>query len=212
MENKICNCCKTEKTIEDYHNNKRFPDGKNPTCKECNKERSLKYYYNNIDKIKERTKTQRETEEYKEYRKNYLEENREEINRVKKLYKLNNREKVLQDKREYYQRKKNDPIFALTKRLRQGIYRSVRGVKLRSSLDILGCTEEKFKIHIENQFTDDMSWDRLNEIHIDHIIPISSAETLEDVYRLNHYTNLQPLWAKDNLFKYNKIDINAIGE
>lgn len=57
-----------------------------------------------------------------------------------------------------------------------------------------------------------MSWDRLNEIHIDHIIPISSAETLEDVYRLNHYTNLQPLWAKDNLFKYNKIDINAIGE
>ena len=205
METKICNCCKIEKSITNFSNNKRFEDNKNPTCKECDKMRSLKYYYNNIDKIKEVIKIKRNTEDYKVYRQKYLKENREEINRVKKLYKLNNREKVLQDKREYYQRKKNDPIFALTKRLRQGIYRSIRGVKLRSSLDILGCTEEKFKIHIENQFTDDMSWDRLNEIHIDHIIPISSAETLEDVYRLNHYTNLQPLWARDNIQKYNKI-------
>jgi len=58
---------------------------------------------------------------------------------------------------------------------------------------------------IESQFTEDMNWDRLSEIHIDHIIPISSAETIDDLYKLNHYTNLQPLWAKDNLAKYNKI-------
>ena len=205
MENKICNCCKIEKSITNFSNNKRFEDNKNPTCKECDKMRSLKYYYSNKELVELKRKEYIQTEKYKIRRQNYLKENREEINRVKKLYKLNNREKVLQDKREYYQRKKNDPIFALTKRLRQGIYRSIRGVKLRSSLDILGCTEEKFKIHIENQFTDNMSWDRLNEIHIDHIIPISSAETLEDVYRLNHYTNLQPLWARDNIQKYNKI-------
>ena len=205
MKNKICNCCKIEKDINNYYNSKKFTDGKNPTCKECNKERSSKYYYDNRNKIMEKDRIQRETEEYKERRKNYLEENREQIIKTNKLYKLNNREKVLQEKRDYYQRKKNDPIFALTKRLRQGIYRSIRGAKLRSSLDILGCTEEEFKIHIENQFTDDMSWGRLSEIHIDHIIPISSAETLEDVYRLNHYTNLQPLWARDNIQKYNKV-------
>ena len=205
METKICNCCKIEKNISDFSNNKRFEDNKNVTCKECNGARSLKYYYSNKELVELKRKEYIQTEKYKLTREKYLKENREEINRVKKLYKLNNREKVLQDKREYYQRKKNDPIFALTKRLRQGIYRSIRGVKLRSSLDILGCTEENFKIHIENQFTDDMSWDRLNEIHIDHIIPISSAETLEDVYRLNHYTNLQPLWARDNIQKYNKI-------
>lgn len=212
METKICNCCKIEKNISDFSNNKRFEDNKNPTCKECDKMRSLKYYYSNKELVELKRKEYIQTEKYKIRRQNYLKKNREEINRVKKLYKLNNRENILQKKKDYYQRKKNDPIFALTKRLRQGIYRSIRGVKLRSSLDILGCTEEKFKIHIENQFTDDMSWDRLNEIHIDHIIPISSAETLEDVYRLNHYTNLQPLWAKDNLSKYNKIDVNAIGE
>ena len=205
METKICNCCKIEKSITNFSNNKRFEDNKNPTCKECDKMRSLKYYYSNKELVELKRKEYIQTEKYKIRRQNYLKENREEINRVKKLYELNNRENILQKKKDYYQRKKNDPIFALTKRLRQGIYRSLRGVKLRSSLDILGCTEEKFKIHIENQFTDDMSWDRLNEIHIDHIIPISSAETLEDVYRLNHYTNLQPLWARDNIQKYNKI-------
>ena len=127
------------------------------------------------------------------------------FNEYKQQFKIKHPNSKSLERKRHYQKYKNDPIFALTKRLRQGIYRSLRGVKLRSSLDILGCTEEKFKIHIENQFTDDMSWDRLNEIHIDHIIPISSAETLEDVYRLNHYTNLQPLWARDNIQKYNKI-------
>lgn len=212
MGTKICNCCKIEKNIANFSNNKRFEDNKNPTCKECDKMRSLKYYYNNIDKIKEVVKVRRNTEDYKVYRQNYLEENREEINRVKKLYKLNNREKVLQEKKEYYQRRMKDPIFVLTRRLRNGIYRSLRTNKTKCSLDILGCTQEEFKIHIESQFTEDMSWDRLSEIHIDHIIPISSAQTIEELYKLNHYTNLQPLWAKDNLSKYNKIDVNAIGD
>lgn len=202
---KECTRCNIIRPIEEFSKDSRYKLGVKSECKVCDKERSLDYYYNNKELVKLKTKEYIKSEKYKLTREKYLKENREEINRVKKLYKLNNREKVLQDKREYYQRKKNDPIFALTKRLRQGIYRSIRGVKLRSSLDILGCTEEKFKIHIENQFTDDMSWDRLNEIHIDHIIPISSAETLEDVYRLNHYTNLQPLWARDNIQKYNKI-------
>ena len=205
METKICNCCKIEKAIDKYSNNKRFGDNKNPTCKDCDKERSLKYYYNNIDKVKDTIKVKRNSEEYKIYRKNYLEENREEINKVKKLYKLNNREKILQDKKDYYQRKKNDPIFALTKRLRQRIFHVLRNYKSKSTLEILGCSYEEFKFHIESQFTEGMSWDSLDKIHIDHIIPISSANSIEEVYKLNHYTNLQPLWAKDNLSKYNKI-------
>lgn len=204
MEKK-CTRCNIIKELNQFRESKHYKLGVMSECRDCDKERSKEYYHNNKEKVQEREKIRRSSEEYKLTREKYLEENREEINRVKKLYKLNNREKILQEKKDYYQRKKNDPIFALTKRLRQGIYRSIRGVKLRSSLDILGCTEKEFKTHIENQFTNNMNWDKLSEIHIDHIIPISSAETIEDVYRLNHYTNLQPLWAKDNLEKYNKI-------
>jgi hypothetical protein len=50
-----------------------------------------------------------------------------------------------------------------------------------------------------------MSWDNHGKWHIDHIIPLASAETEEDIYRLSHYTNLQPLWAEDNWRKNSKI-------
>ena len=61
------------------------------------------------------------------------------------------------------------------------------------------------KEHLELQFVDGMSWDNRSEWHIDHIIPLSSAKTDEEIYKLCHYTNLQPLWAEDNLKKSNKI-------
>ena len=55
------------------------------------------------------------------------------------------------------------------------------------------------------KFTTGMSWENRNEWHIDHKIPLSSAKTEEEIYELCHYTNLQPLWAFDNLSKGNKI-------
>ncbi len=57
-------------------------------------------------------------------------------------------------------------------------------------------------MHIERQFKDGMSWERFDEVHIDHIIPMKTAKTEADVLRLNHYTNLQPLWAHDNMKKH----------
>ena len=205
MNTKICNCCKIEKDINDYHNHKKFIDNKHPTCKECVKTQSKKYYTRNREIISLKGKEIRKTEDHILKRNKYLTENKEKIRETNKEYKLKRRELILIEKKDYYNRKKNDPIFALTKRLRAGIYRSLRGTKLKASLDILGCTQEEFKTHIENQFTEGMSWNRLGEIHIDHIIPISFAETIDDLYKLNYYTNLQPLWAKDNLVKYNKI-------
>ena len=71
---------------------------------------------------------------------------------------------------------------------------------------MVGCSPEFLKDHIENQFTEGMSWELMGKyIHIDHRIPLSSAKSEEEVYKLCHYTNLQPLWAEDNLSKGSKI-------
>jgi hypothetical protein len=79
----------------------------------------------------------------------------------------------------------------------------------KQSLEILGCSVEEFRNHIENKFQSGMSWENYGYYgwHIDHIIPLSSAKTEKEIYELCHYTNLQPLWAKENLKKSNKLII-----
>lgn len=74
-------------------------------------------------------------------------------------------------------------------------------------IKILGCSLEKLKLHLENQFQPGMMWENYGQKgwHIDHKIPLSSAKTKEELYQLCHYSNLQPLWACDNLSKGNKI-------
>jgi hypothetical protein len=71
--------------------------------------------------------------------------------------------------------------------------------------DILGCDFETFKRHIEKQFTKGMNWDNQGKWHFDHIYPVSLARDQKHVIELNHYTNFQPLWAKDNIKKGNRL-------
>lgn len=74
---------------------------------------------------------------------------------------------------------------------------------------IIGCDWTTFKQHIESKFYpnpttgEPMTWDNYgkNGWHIDHIVPLCSAQSVEDLIRLSHYTNLQPLWAQDNIKK-----------
>jgi hypothetical protein len=77
--------------------------------------------------------------------------------------------------------------------------------KRNKTFDIVGCSPYDLKEHLEKQFVSGMTWENRSEWHIDHIIPLSSAKTEDELYRLCHYTNLQPLWAEENLKKSNKI-------
>jgi len=110
------------------------------------------------------------------------------------------------------ERKEIDPLFRLTAIIRTAIRNSItrRGyTKKSNTYEILGCSFEDFKTYIEIQFTKGMTWENKNLWHLDHIIPISSARTEEEVIKLNHYTNFQPLWAEDNLIKSNKMINNT---
>jgi hypothetical protein len=111
------------------------------------------------------------------------------------------REHHLAYNRAYYHKRKENPVIKLEIRVRSCIASAFRyeGVKKNSkSSVILGCTYQELKIHIERQFTKGMCWERFSEIQIDHIIPMASAKTEDDVIKLNHHTNLRPMWAKEN--------------
>ena len=188
--------------IKEYTKNYRFIN------KETIKEKSKLYREKNEEKIKEKQKSVS--------RKYYL-NNREIVKERSKKFRKNNptysfeyREKNPTYSNDYQQnRKKYDPIFKITynMRARMSVFLKSNNItKKNKTFDIVGCSPEFLKEYLEQKFTEGMSWDLMGQhIHIDHIIPLSSANTEEEVYKLCHYTNLQPLWAEDNLSKGSKI-------
>lgn len=107
---------------------------------------------------------------------------------------------------------KENPIYAFKIQLRDNIRNAFkrRGQKKFSirTQEIVGIDFDGFKAYIESKFQEGMSWENRGEWHLDHIIPISMAETKEDLIKLCHHTNYQPLWAIDNIKKGNKIIIS----
>ena len=106
------------------------------------------------------------------------------------------------------QRRIDDPMYLAKERIRcrtkaaflgQGF---TKGCKTR---EMLGCSWDQFKLHIEKQFTKGMKWSNRQLWHIDHIIPLASANTVEELEKLSHFSNLRPLWAVENIQKRDKI-------
>jgi hypothetical protein len=193
MKTKICSKCKKEKDVCEFYNCKKSKDGKRSKCKKClNLENNL-----------------------------YVKKNKDKVDAIKQKYVDNNKEKVKQSKKKWFDKNpnyrnewiinnyKNDFLFRLVNimRARTRLFLRSKNIKKQNTtFEIVGCSPEFLKEHIEKQFTEGMNWDLFgSHIHIDHIIPLSFAKTEEEAYKLCHYTNLQPLWAEDNLKKSNKI-------
>lgn len=104
-------------------------------------------------------------------------------------------------------RMQRDPIFAAKEKIRHSIKSAIYKSKNKKTLStnkILGCSIEEFKLYLETQFQNGMTWENHGKWHIDHKTPNSWATTEAEVIALNHYTNFQPLWAEDNIKKGNK--------
>lgn len=157
-----------------------------------------RYKEKNKDKAKAWDKVTKSKPERKEYDKNYQQE----------YYKNN-------DRREYQKqyranRKLNDPLFKLTLTIRSLISKSLstKGYTKNSKVfDILGCSYDEFKTYLESLFEEWMTWDNYGKYEkdkfnvgwdIDHVIPLAESKTEEEIIKLNHYTNLQPLCSKTN--------------
>ena len=134
----------------------------------------------------------------------YRQENADKLALEKSEYAKNNRSKINAKKSVYEKnRRATDPLFRLIKNTRKMVSRYMADGKCKRTQEIIGCTYEELKSHIEKQFTEGMTWDNygINGWHIDHIKPLAMANTREEVIASNHYTNLQPLWCLDNLSK-----------
>jgi len=209
---KVCRICKLEKNISEFHIKRGTPDGHRSECKEC------------VKNIKKKD----DPEKRKEYDKKRYEENREQILERKKEYHKENKDSILEYKKQYRKdndeqirewrknnpdrnaigqlnyRKKHPHIIAW----RSVLYSTLKRLGTEKSdhtIDMLGYSADQLKEHIEKQFTEGMTWDNHGDWHIDHKFPVTKFPDITPVNEVCALSNLQPLWAEDNLSKSNKI-------
>lgn len=211
---KTCSNCKVEKPFDEFHKQKSTKLGVSSACKTCRNEYSKKWRAKNKKSVKKNNKDW--TSKNPDYYSNYREKNKEKDRIRVKKWREENKEKILEyrkknkDKNNDYQRQRRqeNPIHKLSHNLRNLIGHSFskRGWRKNTKTNkILGASYDVVFNHIESRFKDGMNWENKGEWHIDHIIPLSSAKTQEELIELCHYTNLQPLWAEENIVKGNKI-------
>lgn len=176
------------------------------------KEKKHEYYKNNFERFSKLGKEYAENnkEITKEYQRAYRIAHKDKLRADAAKRASENREKCNIYQRAYLRKKlATDDLFKLTSICRTRIKDAFRSAKYRKRTKasiLMGAEMPFIKKYLESLFTKGMSWDKMgSEIHIDHIIPLSSAKTEEDMIRLFHYRNLQPLWKHDNLVKSNKI-------
>jgi hypothetical protein len=156
----------------------------------------------NIPKM---TWKERNPEKVKAQKDRYYAKNKDQVKAAVTQWQCKNKQRFATIKNEYKKRKKiEDPIYAMTERIRSRTAMAFKnsGFKKQSRTEkMLGCSFKQFSKHIESQFQDGMSWDNRSDWHLDHILPLSCATTIEGLEKLSHYTNIRPLWAADNLAK-----------
>jgi len=202
---KTCTRCGVEKNVEEFYRKLKGSEERRGDCKVCVNLNNKIYSKINLKKVNDikRKYVERHKDRVKQSKLKWFDKNPN----YKKEWAEKNRKKI-REKSNY--RYKNDVLCKLQNSVRNriiGFLKRKNVNKKNKTFNILGCSPEFLKEHIEKQFKEGMSWENygLYGWHIDHIIPLSSAKTEEEIYKLAHYTNLQPLWAKDNLAKSKKI-------
>lgn len=173
---KLCKFCNKILDIDSFYKNKSSKDGLYSVCKEC------KCINNKIWKKNNKLKESKNN-------KIWFQNNKKHIYKKRNIKRSNN-----------IQYKIACNLRARLGKAMQGNYRTSSAVK------DLGCTVEQLKTYLESKFQDGMSWDNYGSWHIDHIKPLSKFDLTKkkELLKACHYTNLQPLWAEDNLSKGSK--------
>ena len=195
METKICKECEKELLLEHFRLKKRnnyiYYSNRCINCEnKIMRENSKKYYKKNKEKILQYKKEYSILHPYK-YKYN--------ANKSKKDYEY---KKI---------RREKDYLYKFKEQCRMVIYNSFKRnghTKKEHTNEIIGMTLNELFNYLLQTYKNNYGyeWNRIEKVHIDHIIPLSTAKTEEEVIKLCHYTNLQLLKAEDNIQKRDKLD------
>jgi hypothetical protein len=216
-QSKKCSKCAETKPLTEYHKSTR--DGYRSICKLCRKLEAKENWVNNKDYFN--TYVDKNTSTIKEYRQEYYRINSEHIKEKSRLYRKGNIDECREKDKRYQQANrerinsnirekiKTDSNFRITRNLRTRFHSILRGkIKAGHSIDILGCSITDFKLYIESKFKHGMLWGNYGRggWELDHIRPCSSfnLEYIEQQKQCFHYSNMQPLWLKENRSKGSK--------
>lgn len=228
MEMRVCSKCDEKKVLAEAFRkssvSKSGIQNYRTKCKKCYAEerkirnsdpevkKNIKQKFNAWAEKNKVSIAKRQAEYYKKNKKEitkkhkeWLNENADRVKKVSQEWKKDNRSKWL-DYRSKYEREKreNDPLFNLIGRIRGRVNKAFINqgyAKQSKTSQMLGVDFEEVKAHIESQFINEMSWENRSDWQIDHIIPLASAESEEELVALAYYKNLQPLWTAENLSK-----------
>ena len=224
---KICTKCQKHKKRIEFALNKNNPNGLSSHCKKCKIIYAKKSTFNNKQKVKiyQKKYQLKYKKQIKKYMKIYYLKNKLKLTERAKTYyyKIKNRT-IFKLKSKLYKKVyciknkikirnykklclKNDIRFKIKENLRGRIIHAIRGnSKSLHTMFLIGCEVDYLMYYLQSQFKLGMNWDNYGLWHIDHIKPCASFDlSKEDEQRkCFHYTNLQPLWARDNLSKGDK--------
>ncbi len=192
----ICKKCNIDKLSTNFSKSGKYF---NIWCKECMVIYSKEHYRKNKEKIIA-------------YQKSYQDDNKEKLCKYRKQYRKDNKDKLREDWRQYRKNRcQVDTSFKILKNLRISLHHSLKNnQKSGHTLELLGCSINNLKAHLERKFLPGMNWKNWgkgkDKWNIDHIRPCSSFNLSlpEEQAKCFNYINLQPLWEEDNHKKSNK--------
>jgi len=186
--NKTCTKCQEEKPTTMFYKQKHGKFGVRGYCKICSDKKQMEWREKNKKHLFE-------------YGRKYREDNKNYFKQYRQWY-----------MKDYYKKRVAiDPAYKLMKNYRSRLHNIFKGgfYKEKTTLELIGCSPKQLKEHLEQQFVKGMNWDNYgSEWHVDHILPCASFDLTDKTQREQcfHFSNLQPLWATDNLSKGCKIN------
>lgn len=182
VDEQCCSACKDTKSHVDFDKCKTTNTGLFKICKQCRKTKSKESYARRSEKVKKDT-----------------------LN-----YYYNNKPKVQEQRKKSAKvRLTTDSFHRVKRNLRNRLYYALKNTIWKKNTHFtkyIGCDRDTLINHIESQFQAGMTWDNYGKWHLDHRLPLASAKDEQQLYDLCHYTNLQPLWEKENKAKGDKLN------